>query len=72
MSDILQLVDEAQKDPTYIAARGLSTSTTGWRKLWSSGYSVPFAVADGQDSRGDTGNCCWLSPGHPLPRTVQN
>src|SRR5262245_64131870 len=34
-------------------------------------YSVPFAVADGQDSTFNN-HYTALSPGHPLPRTVLN
>jgi len=37
-------------------------------------YSVPFAVADGQDSSREhkAENSRILSLGHPLPRTVLN
>jgi hypothetical protein len=47
---------------------------SGWVRSLDLQYSVPFAVADGQDSSGANPllSVLGLSPGHLLPRTVLN
>jgi hypothetical protein len=71
MSDmLLQLVETRSMLNTQCDGVSTTLRVAGRCTAW---YSVPFAVADGQDSRSATpASVSSLSLGHPLPRTVLN